>query len=178
MKRIDESRTLERDDEPFAPGGDGSRTIDWAAFSHAFTPTALRYRAIDVSVSTDARRYEPGEPVDITVEFRNRLPFPIRIRTESPNRWTWAVDGRREASTVPRTVPDRPAAFSFARGERKTFRRQWSQRIQIADDEWVPVGPGTYAIEVRVSRSDAAARGLTDRTDVEIAADGSRTADC
>lgn len=173
MKRIYDSRALERtDDDPFAPEESpdepGPRTIDWAALSHAVAPTALRDRAIDVGVATEKRRYDPGEPVEIVVEFRNRLPFPIRLRTESPNRWTWAVDGLREASRVPRTVPDRPAAFSFARRERKRFRRRWPQRIRVADDEWEPVDPGTYTIGVRIACDDAADRGLVDTTEIEI----------
>ncbi|MGQ3411954.1 hypothetical protein ACT4ML_06785 [Natrinema sp. LN54] len=174
MRRIYDSRALERaDDDPFTPereGGDarGPRTIDWTAFSHAFTPLALRHRGLSVAVSTDKRRYERGDPVEITVEFRNRLPFPIRIRTESPNRWYWAIDGLRNASRIPRAVPDRPAAFSFARSERKRFRREWPQRIRVADDEWEPVDPGRYTIDVGITRPDADDRGLVDRTEIEI----------
>ncbi|ELY71024.1 hypothetical protein [Natrinema versiforme] len=174
MRRIYESRALERaDDDPFTPEGDngeepGPRTIDWAAFSHAFTPLAIRHRGISVDVSTDKRRYERGESVEITVEFRNRFPFPIRIRTESPNRWYWTVDGLRNASRVPQAVPDRPAAFSFARGERKRFRREWPQRIQVTDEEWESVDPGTYTIGAGISRSDADDRGLVDRVEIEI----------
>ncbi|MDF9745434.1 hypothetical protein [Natrinema salsiterrestre] len=174
MKRIYDSTALERtDDDPFAPersGGDdgGSRAIDWAAVSHAFAPRALRHRAIAVSVSTDERRYAHGEPVEITVEFRNRLPFPIRIRTDSPERWHWTVDGHRNASQVPRMVPDRPAAFSFGRNERKRFRRRWPQRIQVADDEWELVDPGSYVIDARVTRDDASDRGLAARSEIEI----------
>ncbi len=174
MKRRDGSGTLERSDEsPLEPGtGDeherGSRSIDWAALSHALTPTALRHRAIDVSVSTDKRRYGRGDPVTITVEFHNRLPVPIRLRTDSPTRWTWAVDGYREASQVPPATPDRPTAFSFSRRERKRFRRQWPQRIRVADDEWEPVDAGTYAITVRLARGDAAEQGLVDRTEIVI----------
>lgn len=174
MKRIYDSAALERTgDDPFVPersgGGDhGSRTIDWAAVSHAFAPVALRHWGISVTVTTDKRRYAVGEPVVITVEFRNRLPFPIRIRTDSPERWHWAVDGDRNASQVPRAVPDRPAAFSFARNERKRFRRRWPQRVQITDDEWEPVGPGSFAIDARVTRDDADDRGLADRAEIEI----------
>ncbi|RZV08543.1 hypothetical protein BDK88_2615 [Natrinema hispanicum] len=145
-----------------------TRTIDWAALSHAVTPQALRYPAIDVGVSTDKRRYEPGDPVDITITFRNRLPIPIRIRTDSPNYWYWTVDGLRSASQVPRAVPDRPAAFSFTRRERKRFQRQWHQRMQVSEDEWQPVDPGTYTLAVSLTRSDAAARGLIDHTTIEI----------
>lgn len=171
MRRRDDA--LERAaDGPFAPGGRGDdrggRAIDWAALSHAIVPTALRHRAIAVSVSTDNRRYEPGEPVAIAVEFRNRLPVPIRLRTESPIRWTWAVDGHREASQVPTPMPDRPAPFSFARRERKRFHRRWPQRLQIADDEWAPVDAGTHEIAVRLNCADAADRGLVDRTEIVI----------
>ncbi|WP_222919815.1 hypothetical protein [Natrinema sp. SYSU A 869] len=174
MKRIYDSTALERaDDDPFAPetteGDDRSpRTIDWGAFSHAFTPIAVRHWAIDVTVSTDERRYEPDEPVEIVVEFRNRLPFPVRIRTDSPNRWRWTVNGLRDASRVAQTVPDRPVAFSFARRERKRFRRQWHQRIQISDDKWDPIEPGVHTIGVGINRADAAARGLVDSTEIEI----------
>lgn len=144
------------------------RTVDWTAFSHAFTPRSVRHRAIEVTVSTDRRRYAPGEPVAIAVEFRNRLPFPIRIRTDSPKRWRWAVDGLPEASRVPEPAPDRPAAFSFARGECKRFRRRWPQRIRIADREWVPVEPDTYTIEAGINRDGADACGLVDRAEIEI----------
>ncbi|RQG92856.1 hypothetical protein EA462_01125 [Natrarchaeobius halalkaliphilus] len=144
------------------------RSIDWDAFSHAFVPMGLRSRAIAVDVSTDRDVYDAGEPVRITVEFRNRLPFPIRLRTDSPNRWTWAVDDVTAASTVPRTVPDRPSAFSFARGERKRFHRTWSQRIRVDEREWVPVESGTHALSARVNRDDAVDRGLIDRTTIEI----------
>jgi len=156
--------------EPSRPrADDGTRdAIDWAALSHALTPTALRRRAIEVTVETGRDRYDPGEPVAITVAFRNRLPVPIRLRTDSPNRWTWAVDGEPNASRVPRGVPDRPAVFSFARRERKRFTRRWPQRFRVADDRWEPVEPGTYSITAEVNRADAADRGLVDRTEIRI----------
>ncbi|WP_254763325.1 hypothetical protein [Natrinema marinum] len=173
MSRRDDAGPLERTgEEPFAsgtPDGErGGRSVDWAALSHALTPTRLRHRALAVTVSTNKRRYERGEPVAITVEFRNRLPVPLRLRTESPIRWTWAVDGDREASREPPALPDRPTAFDFARRERKHFRRQWSQRIRVAEDEWVPVDAGSYTITVRLTRDDAADRGLVDRTEIVL----------
>ncbi|WP_126662902.1 hypothetical protein [Haloterrigena salifodinae] len=171
-KRVDDSNALERDaDDPFAPAAtaDGTgRTINWDAFSHAFVPVALRTRAVEVSIATDRDVYERGDPVAVRVEFRNRLPFPIRLRTDSPERWVWAVNGATAASRLERPVPDRPDAFSFARGERKRFRREWSQRIRIAEDEWKPVDPGRYALTARVNREDAADRGLVAATEIEI----------
>lgn len=145
-----------------------SRTIDWAALSHAALPVGLRTRAIAVTVETDSAVYQRGEPVDIEVELRNRLPIPVRLRTDSPNVWTWAVDGDREASRVDEDVPDRASSIAFARGERKRFRRRWPQRIQVSETEWEAVDPGTSTIEVWISRADAAARGLADRTTIEV----------
>ncbi len=172
MKRIDDSSALDRrDDDPFAPATHDEksrRTIDWGAFSHAVMPTALRTRAIAVRVTTTSETYDRGEPVGIIVAFRNRLPFPVRLRTDSPERWQWTVDGVPGASRVPATVPDRPAIFAFARGEHKRFRREWHQRIRISDREWEPVDPGSYTIGVRVNRTDADDRGLVDRTEIRI----------
>ncbi|QSW98025.1 hypothetical protein [Haloterrigena alkaliphila] len=173
MKRIYDSRALERDaDDPFAPAAsddeNARRAIDWDAFSHAFAPVALRTRAIDVTVTTDRDVYRPGQSVAIGIEFRNRLPFPIRLRTDSPERWTWAVDGIEAATRVPRAVPDRSAAFSFARSERKRFSREWAQRIRVSESEWNPVDPGRYTIAVRINRADAADRGLVAATGIEI----------
>lgn len=171
MRRADGSRPPGRGRDDLAGDRATDRTrdaIDWAALSHALTPTALRCRVIEVTVETDRDRYDPGEPVAITVAFRNRLPVPIRLRTDSPNRWTWAVDGAPNASRVPRAVPDRPAVFSFARRERKRFTRRWLQRFRVADDRWEPVEPGTYAITAAINRADAADRGLVDRTEIRI----------
>lgn len=172
MRRADGPRppARGRDDSAGAHAADRPRSdaIDWAALSHALAPTALRCRAIEVTVETDRDRYDPGEPVGITVGFRNRFPVPIRLRTDSPTRWTWAVDGEQNASQVPRAVPDRPAAFDFARRERKRFTRRWPQRLRVADDRWEPVGPGTYSITAGIDRADAADRGLVDRTEIRI----------
>ncbi|WP_339104553.1 hypothetical protein [Haloterrigena salinisoli] len=172
-KRADDSSALERDaDDPFAPaanaGENGRRSIDWDAFSHAFAPVALRTRAIEVSIATDRDVYERGESVAVGIEFRNRLPFPVRLRTDSPERWTWTVDGATAASRLERSIPDRPDVFSFARSERKRFSREWPQRIRIAENEWKPVDPGRYTLAARVNREDAADRGLVAATEIEI----------
>ncbi|THE64417.1 hypothetical protein D8Y22_13480 [Salinadaptatus halalkaliphilus] len=146
-------------------GAGESRTIDWAALSHALLPRRLRTRAITVSVRTDADVYHRGDPVAVEIDLRNRLPVPIRLRTDSPNVWTWTVDGEPVDA---RDVPDRPGSIHFDRGERKRFHRRWSQRVRVRDREWKPVEPGTYTIAARLSRGDAAARGLADRTAIEI----------
>lgn len=173
MARIEDRRTPERDESgPYGPettaGPGRSRSIDWAALSHAVVPAAIRHRAIDVTVSTDRDAYRPGDPVSIDVAFRNRFPIPIRLRTDSPNVWTWAVDGTTAASRLPRSIPDRDGTIAFAPFERKRFRRRWRQRIRTGDREWTPVEPGRHSIEARIARDDAADRGLVARTEIEI----------
>lgn len=158
--------------DPFDPSGDDEpptrRLIDWEAVSHAFVPMAIRDRAIAVRIETGTRTYDLGEPVDLTITFRNRLPIPIRLRTDSPRRWTWAVDGCIEASRYQPPLPDRPATVVFARNERKRFRRRWSQRIRLTETEWEPVEPGNYTLTVQLSVPNAEHRGLVDTTDIEI----------
>lgn len=144
------------------------RTIDWAAASHALLPQFVRRRAITVSVSTDHDDYRPGEPVSIDVTLENRLPVPIRLRTDSPAVWFWSVDGFPEASRLPRATPDRPSTIAFARSECKRFRRRWSQRIRVAEREWESIDPGRYVLEAGIARADADACGLVDRTAIEI----------
>lgn len=159
-----QERSLERE----RPGQ--SRTFDVGALSHALLPEQLRTRAVGVTIETDRDRYRPGESVTLTVTLENRLPIPIRLRTERPVGWHWSVDGHREGSAVARPASDRTGVISFARTERKRFRRRWSQRIRVSDHEWNAVDPGRYTLEARIDRPDADARGLADRTTLEIVA--------
>lgn len=173
MRRIYESRALERDDDdPFAPAETGEgrrwRTVNWARFSHAFVPTALRDRAIAVSLETDRDTYAVGDPVHLQVTFRNRLPFPISIRTRSPVRWSWSVDGVREADRTADPAPDEATLFEFDRSERKTFRRTWHQRIREAGGEWAAVPRGEYALAAWVNVDGADERGLRTETTVTV----------
>lgn len=171
MRRIYESDAVVRDDHPHTPAArddPGPRTVDWAAASHAFVPVGLRDWAVAVDVETDRSTYRVGEPVRLRVAFRNRLPFPIRLRTTSPVLWRWAVDGAVEASTVEEPTPDRPGAFSFARGERKTFTRVWNQSVRRTEREWEPVPPGEYTLSAWVNVDDPDGRGLAAETTVRV----------
>lgn len=174
MRRIYESRALAYDDEdPYAPkrtddGRESARRfVDWQAASHALVPVRLRRRAIDVSVVTDRDTYTPGETIHFEASFRNRTPFPIVLRTDSPVRWTWRVDGLDEASHVV-DYPTETSLFSFARGERKTFGRRWRQRFQTAPGSWEPAEPGEYTLSVRVNTQEADATGLSVETTFSI----------
>lgn len=182
MRRIYESRALERDDDdPFSPNEtdgeerstaalhDGeSRTVDWQSFSHAFMPVALRDYAIVVDVSTGREEYRVGETVEVDVRIRNRLPVPVSIRTETRELWTWAVDGLTDASTLEEPRSEQPNVMRFGRGERKRFTRRWPQRIRVSEREWEPTGTGEYAISAGLNVADAADRGLSDETTVRV----------
>lgn len=171
MRRIYESEALRRDDDdPFAPGEVDEReyrSVNWRKASHAFMPTALRSRAIDVSVETEKSVYARDEPVRFAVQFRNRLPVPVSLRTTSPVRWTWALDGLTEASRLPATAPEEPALFEFARSERKTFSRYWPQRFRESEREWSTAEPGEHTLSVSINAASGAER-LRDSTTFRI----------
>lgn len=176
MRRIYESRALERDgDDPHMPkeSGErpatrGSRTINWGNASHALVPSSLRHYAISVSVETDRERYAPDQPVTLRVEFHNRAPLPIALRTDSQMRWTWAVDGLPEASRYEVDISDEPGLLEFDRGERKVFTRQWYQRFRESEREWSRAARGEYTVSAGVNVADADRKGLADETTVRI----------
>lgn len=160
---------LRDDDDPFVPRDDGrgrrSRSaFDWRNVSHAFMPVALRDRAISVSVETNKRRYERQEPVRFRVTLRNRIPFPVSLRTTTPLLWTWAIDGVDQASKLSEAPPDEAGLLRFGRSERKTFERRWPQRIRDRQGRWTPVGPGEYELSARINVDGATSRGLAART--------------
>lgn len=173
MRRIYESDALVADDDPHTPTGrdrDRPRAIDWGAASHALMPTGLRDRALEVSVTTDRRVVRAGSPLTVRVKFRNRLPVPVRLVTDSPVRWRWAVDGVPAASELATAgPPDRRSTLDFARRERKTVTRTWRGAIRGRDGEWTPVDPGEHTIAAWVNVPDAADRGLRDETTIRIA---------
>lgn len=172
MRRIYESDAISRDDDdPFAPAERDERSrsaIDWEAASHALLPVRLRTLAISVRVETNADRYDPDEPIGWRVTFRNRLPFPVRLVTETPEPWTWSVDGIDHATTIERPIPDRKSTINFSRGERKVFERRWTPRIRVSESLWEPLEPGEHTLSVALNVENAADRGLTDETTFTI----------
>jgi hypothetical protein len=173
MRRIYESEAIQRDnDDPFVPGEDDesrsrSRSLNWDNASHAFMPNALRSRAIDVSVQTNAETYERDETVHFHVEFRNKYPVPVSLTTTTPVPWTWDIDGLEQASKVPDEMPDERGLFQFQRSERKTFSRRWTQRFQETKTEWSPAEPGEYRLTVRINAAHGGDR-LQDSVDFRI----------
>ncbi|WP_049926056.1 hypothetical protein [Halopiger goleimassiliensis] len=176
MRRIYESDALERDDGPFTPSENDprsrvqtARSVDSTALSRWLVPQRVRYRAISVEISTPQTSYAGGDPIPFTITMSNALPVPVVLRTDSPVRWTWAVDGKTEASERLRyDPPAEPGQFRFDRGERKRFRRRWDGLFRVSDSEWVPAEPGDHTIGVRLNVPDAAAKGLAAETTVRI----------
>lgn len=174
MRDILETGAVRRDDDdPFVPGearGSRSRSaFHWPNVSHALMPTALRDRAISVSVRTNKRQYDLEEPVHLRVSMANRIPFPVALRTRSPVLWSWAVEGVERATRLDEERPDEPGLLRFGRSERKTFERRWPQRIQDAAGRWTPVEAGEYELSAWINVDGPDGRGLADSTTVTVA---------
>jgi len=174
MRRIYESRALDYDDEdPHAPkrkaedDDPGPRTVDWDAASHALLPRRFREWAIGVDIETDRDVYAADNPVYFEVRLVNRVPFPVALKTESPVRWTWTVDGLDEASHVAE-YPQRTELLEFGRSERKVFRRDWPQRVRQSQRRWEPAERGEHTLGVRINVPDAEGKGLTAETAFRI----------
>lgn len=180
MRRIYESRALRRDDDdPHMPGDEGDddpepssalggRFVDWTSASHALFPASLRHRAIAVSVETDREVYAEDAPVTLKVTMRNRIPFPVALKTESPVLWSWAIDGVPEASRYDDGTPEEAGLFRFGRSERKVFTRQWHQRFREGEREWSRAGRGEFTVSAGVNVADASEKGLVDETTIRI----------
>lgn len=182
MRRIYESDALHRDDDPHTPSEAGGprpgRTItanqnpsliDWSRASHALMPTGIRNWAVSVTVETDRQVYDVDQPVGIRVQLRNRLPFPVAIRTPTRRYWDWSVDGRRRAEGEGyEDAPAEPSLLSFHRSETKTFTRTWYQRFRTTTDRWAPAEPGTYEVAAFVDVEEPGRRGLRATTEIEL----------
>ena len=117
-------------------------------FLGRFVPQWLARRAVTVAVSTDRDRYAPGEPILVTIEFRNRLPVPVEIETPRRRLWGWAVDGELEASDERRFASDAGGTFSFGSRERKRVTRRWNGRFRRSGEpvRWERAAPGEHEI--------------------------------
>lgn len=142
--------TERRDTEADRTGFDETKNY----FSDALAkvvPERFARRAVGVAVATDKETYRRGEPVEITVEFDNRLPVPVEVPTPGQRRWGWTVDGLLEASEEKRYVRDRPLTFPFRAGETKTVTTTWNGRIRRTNGAGLDRSElperGTYTIE-------------------------------
>lgn len=136
-----------RGDEPDRFGFDDSS--DWLRESLGkLVPAAVARRAITASVAVDHDEIRPGESVELTIEFANRLPVPVSVGTPRRRLWGWTVDGELAASDERRFVRDTPGTLTFRGGERKRVSRSWNGRFERTDGlrEWVDAEPGEYEI--------------------------------
>lgn len=159
--------------DEFGHGSDDSRYTVVTLLS-ALVPTALARRAVTVSLETDRDVYAPDDPVELTVEFRNRLPVPISIPTPRQRRWGWTVDGILEASDERRFTRDRPSTFRFGGGERKRLSVTWNGRFERAGEgtrrESILPDPGEYELRAFVATGDDRPRP-SDSTTIRIERD-------
>lgn len=93
-------------------------------------PQSLARRGLTVRIETDRPRYATGEPIEITVEVRNRLPVPVTIETPTRRLWGWSVNGYLEASDELRYRDGGRGNFEFRGRERKRFQRIWDGRVK------------------------------------------------
>jgi hypothetical protein len=137
-----------------------------------FVPNRFRKRAIAVDVTTDRERYERGDPVEMTVEFRNRLPLPTRVPTPGNRRWGWMVDDILEATIEKRRVTKDPSTYDFRAREKKTVIRTWNGRIRrVCDDgsrKHTLPDPGEHTITAFVATGDPDTRPTAETT-IELA---------
>lgn len=133
----------------------------------AFIPQRLARRAISATVTTDKRTYSVDEPVRITIEFRNRLPFPVPVETETPRIWGWTVDGRLAASDEKPYLSETSNRLDFRASETRKFTREWSGRFKRTNGRtrWEPASPGTYTIRSFLGSEESS---IVDETTIRI----------
>ena len=142
-------------------GFDDTRNYLSAAVARV-VPAALAHRGVIISVTTDATTYAVGDPVEITVRLRNRLPVPVEVVTRTHRPWGWRVDGLLEASTERRYVRETPTAIGFRAGETKRATVRWNGRVRRVNetglDRSVPADPGEHVISAFLPVEDPASR--------------------
>lgn len=131
-----------------------------------FVPRAVARRAVAIDVETSRDEYAVGEPIDIAVTLRNRIPFPVDVPTTGLRVWGWRVDGLLEATDERVYEPREPRSFTMQARETRTFEVEWDGRIKRegTPTRWEPAGPGTHRIEAFL----AVEPERTDETTIEL----------
>lgn len=177
MRRIYDSDAIKRDDEePLSPRErerdtepQSFRSISGSAWSDRLLPHAIRKRAVSVRVAAPDREFESGAEIPFEVTFKNSLPIPVTVKTNSRQVWTWAVDGHEEASYVQLQRPSEDRnKLRLDRGERKTIRRNWSGMFRVSKREWEPAGAGEHTIRAAINVDDPDGDNLADETTVRL----------
>ncbi|MCH7661863.1 MAG: hypothetical protein IH933_15230 [Euryarchaeota archaeon] len=130
-------------------------------------PQWLARRGLSVAVETDRNEYAVGQPVEILIEIRNRLPVPVELATDGGRIWGWTVDGLLEASDERYYRSDRRNSIALRAGETRTIERTWSGRFKRTGSptRWIEATPGTYEIGVFVP---ARKKRISDTTTISV----------
>ena len=139
---------------------------DYGAFTQRFgnlVPQALGRWGLDVRVRTDRSRYRTGQPVEVTIEIRNRLPVPVNLAIEGKRPWAWAVDGHVDASEEPLHASQGRSRLELRARETLQIEEEWHGRFRRpgSPTRWVPAGPGAYEISAYVPAVGGRVEGST-----------------
>lgn len=130
-------------------------------------PQWLGRRGLSVSVETDREEYSIGEPIEITIRIRNRLPVPIALVTDSRRIWGWTVDGLLEASDERCYRSNRQNSISLRAGETMTIERTWNGRFKRTGSptRWIAAEPGDHKIGAFVATAN---KPTSDATTIRV----------
>ena len=151
-----------RDDEPSPQNYLGTAVKQ-------LVPAAVAERGIELSVTTDAPSYSRGEPIEITVTIRNRLPAPVVITTADRRVWSWSVDGLDEGSDEDRYIESVPNSIEFGPRERRQFVERWDGLIRRtgAVDRWLPLHRTEHRIRAWL-RTNATGQVIDDEVEFTV----------
>lgn len=133
----------------------------------ALVPVSLGNRAVTIQVETDRDVYDLGDPVEISIELRNRLPLPVEVATTRRRIWGWRVDGLLEASEEVVYRSPTPNSLSLRARDRLSLRRVWDGRFRREDGDrtrWRLASRGEHEIEAFLTTDPE----RTDSTTIEF----------
>lgn len=146
----------QRDQESGSRHGLDENRSYLSALAGRLVPQRLARRALAVDVRTDADSYAPGEPVELEVAIRNRLPVVLRVTTPGRRLWGWAVDGELEASDESRFAHSEGGVLVFRPRERKLIRHRWDGRRKRVGERtrFEPLEPGDHELTAFVATEE------------------------
>ncbi|MFB6187185.1 MAG: hypothetical protein ABEI86_10010 [Halobacteriaceae archaeon] len=160
-------------DNDQADRSDRSQDRWWPSFgdvSKALVPTPLVLLGLTVWIDAPTLTIEAGEPLEFTINIRNRLPLPVALTTAEPQLWGWEIGGQYKGKKEP-TFPDRTETYAFEALETKRFHQEWAGRFQTTNDghkTWPQAAPGEYELRAFIYHPNAKRYGLTDAISIRV----------